>query len=264
MPTLAVLAAATLAVASIPDAGGQERAPETEQDSLVDRGGELYAEGCISCHGPDGEGVTGTGPPIGAAGTRGGDPPERGAGPSLVGVGAASAHLYLTTGYMPLDDPHEAPERTDPPYDDDEIDALVAYVASLGPGPPIPDVDPERGNLAEGREAFTEYCAGCHQVVGEGGVTIDAVAPELNEATPTQVAEAIRIGPYVMPRFGEELIDDATVDSIARYVEYAKAPRDEGGWGIGHIGPIPEGLAAWLVAVLGLGVVARIIGKRIA
>lgn len=229
--------------------------------SLVREGRELYADGCISCHGEQGEGEPGTGQATGAGRVQG-------AGPSLHDVGAASVDLYLSAGYMPLDDPRAAPSRSKPEYDREEIDALIAYVDSLGADEaeeeePIPSVRPERGSVAEGLQLFTENCAGCHQVAAEGGITAEAVAPELEQATPTQVGEAIRVGPYMMPRFSEKQLSDEQVDSIAAYVEYAKDPDDEGGWGIGHIGPIPEGLAAWLIAGLGLVGVARLIGKRI-
>ena len=76
------------------------------------------------------------------------------------------------------------------------------------------------------------------------------------------MAEAIRVGPYIMPRFGERQIDDRTLDSIARYVELTKDPVNEGGWGIGNIGPVPEGMIAWLLALAALLVVARLIGTR--
>src|ERR671922_113748 len=75
-------------------------------------------------------------------------------------------------------------------------------------------------------------------------------------------AEAIRTGPHLMPVFGRRQLDDSQVDSVIRYLEYARDPDDPGGWGIGHIGPIPEGLAAWLVAGLGLVGVTRLIGNR--
>jgi hypothetical protein len=64
-----------------------------------------------------------------------------------------------------------------------------------------------------------------------------------------------------MPRFGEEVLDDRALDSIARYVEFTKHPRDEGGWSIGHLGPVGEGVVAWLVAGLALLVVVRLLGK---
>lgn len=254
--TAAAVAVLAAAAGLFGVARAQQPTPDVPRPAAKS-GAELYAEGCIGCHGEDGRGVSGLGPAVAAD-------DKQGAGPSLIGVGAQSAHFYLTTGYMPLDDPHEPPKRSDPEYTPEEIDALVDHVASLGGGPPIPDVDPERGSVAQGRQAFTEHCAGCHQVVAEGGVVLDGVAPALDRATPTQIAEAIRIGPYLMPAWGEAQIDDRTVDSIARYVQYAKRPQDEGGWGIGHIGPIPEGLAAWLVTVFVLVGLARVIGKRLA
>lgn len=235
-------------------------APASAQPGLVDRGRALYADGCQSCHGPAGEGVEGTGRAIGAGRTQG-------AGPPLRGVGAASVDLYLTTGYMPIDDPREAPRPSEPAYDREEIDAIVAYVESLGgepAGPPIPDVRPQRGDVAEGFGLFAEHCAGCHQIAIQGGVVLDGIAPALTDSTPTQVGEAIRVGPYLMPRFGEAQISASEVDSLARYIEESKHPRDEGGWGIGHIGPVPEGLVAWLVAGVVLVGVARVIGRRLA
>jgi ubiquinol-cytochrome c reductase cytochrome c subunit len=51
------------------------------------------------------------------------------------------------------------------------------------------------------------------------------------------------------------------VDSIARYVQTTQHPDDAGGWGIGHIGPVPEGMVAWLLAGAALLIVARLIGE---
>jgi ubiquinol-cytochrome c reductase cytochrome c subunit len=66
-----------------------------------------------------------------------------------------------------------------------------------------------------------------------------------------------------MPRFDERRLDDEDVDSIARYVtKVARHPDNRGGWGIGNIGPIPEGLVAWLLAGGVLLLVARVIGER--
>jgi ubiquinol-cytochrome c reductase cytochrome c subunit len=221
---------------------------------LVQKGRALYVAGCISCHGDRAQGV----PPVGTKRGAGG---IQGAGPPLRGVGARSADFYLRTGYMPLRRPSDQPTRSAPSYSRTEIDALVAYVASLG-GPSIPKVNPSRGSLSEGLQLFTENCSGCHQVVGAGGVVTDAVAPALNAATPTQIAEAVRIGPYVMPRFTRTQLDDRQLDSIIRYVLYARDPDDRGGWDLGHVGPIPEGLLAWLLAGGVLVLVAALIGGR--
>jgi ubiquinol-cytochrome c reductase cytochrome c subunit len=245
LATLVTLLAAALAV--VPAAPAADR-------TAIEKGRDLYIARCVSCHGIDGRGVAPTGPVVGARDVRG-------AGPPLRGVGALAADFYLQTGYMPLGKATEQPRRGKPAYPPNEIDGLVAYIASLG-GPAIPHPRPERGDVAEGLHLFTENCAGCHQIVGEGGVVTDVVAPDLKAATPVQIAEAVRIGPYVMPRFSKRNLSDEQLDSIIAYVRQTQHPADRGGWGIGHIGPVPEGLVAWLLAGTALVLLARSIGSR--
>jgi ubiquinol-cytochrome c reductase cytochrome c subunit len=225
----------------------------SSEDSRVARGRDVFAANCASCHGPQGEGVPA--PRRGSGGIIG-------LGPPLRGVGARAADFYLRTGYMPLRNPYDQPHRQRPLLPDRDIDAVVAYVASLG-GPGVPKPHPERGSLSEGLQLFTEHCAGCHQVVGAGGYVTGSVAPPLDRATAVQIAEAVRVGPYVMPRFGQRQISDRQLDSIIRYVEYARDPKDSGGWAIGHLGPVPEGMVAWLIAGSALVLVAVVIGKRL-
>jgi ubiquinol-cytochrome c reductase cytochrome c subunit len=208
------------------------------------RGNHLYGQYCIACHGANGRGI----PHL---------------APSLQGAGALAADFYLRTGYMPLRKTGMQPRRSRVLFDEEEIRALVAYVASLGNGPPIPRPQPERGNLSEGMKLFTEHCAGCHQVVAEGGYVTGAVPPPLEESTAVQIAQAVRIGPYVMPRFSKQAISDRELDSIIRYIQYAKSPDDRGGWAIGHLGPVPEGLVTWFLAGAVLVGVCIVIGKRL-
>jgi ubiquinol-cytochrome c reductase cytochrome c subunit len=110
--------------------------------------------------------------------------------------------------------------------------------------------------------AFRDHCAGCHSINARGGVAPPGMAPALQQASATQIAEAVRVGPYLMPRFDERQISDAQLNSIVAYVLAQRHPDDRGGWGIGHIGPIPEGLVAWLLAGTALLIVARLIGER--
>jgi ubiquinol-cytochrome c reductase cytochrome c subunit len=204
-----------------------------------EHGLQLYAANCLSCHG------------------------DRTKAPSLRGVGALAADFELRTGYMPLHALGEQPRRSRVLFSERELDALVVYIASLGKGPPIPKPHPERGNLSEGLRLFTENCAGCHQVVAEGGYLTGAIAPPLKNASATQIAEAVRLGPYVMPSFPPSLISDRQLDSIARYVLQTRHPTDRGGWSIGHLGPVPEGMATWLLAAAVLVATCLVIGRRL-
>jgi ubiquinol-cytochrome c reductase cytochrome c subunit len=99
--------------------------------------------------------------------------------------------------------------------------------------------------------------------VAEGGYVTNVRVPPLGRATPVQIAEAVRAGPYVMPQFSREDISDRQLDSIIRYVQYAKHPDDRGGWAIGHIGPIPEGMVTWFIGATVLLGVCVLIGKRL-
>ena len=241
------LACAGLAVAlwASPRAPAQPMATGTRgaEGGDVAVGRQLFSQACSACHGFAGRGIPGM-------------------GPDLTHAGAAAADFYLRTGRMPLSAPDQEPVRAEPVYNDREIRNLVAYVASLGPGPAIPAVDPARGDLARGREVFTSDCAGCHQVVGRGGIMPGGVAPALQQTTPTQIAEAVRVGPFLMPPFSPRELPRADLDSVARYVLWTRAPANYGGWGIGNLGPIPEGMVAWLLAGVALLCVARLLGER--
>jgi ubiquinol-cytochrome c reductase cytochrome c subunit len=157
------------------------------------------------------------------------------------------------------------PQRNRVQFSDREIRAIEDYVDSLtpSPGPPIPRPDPAAGNVSQGLQLFTEHCAGCHQAVAEGGVVTGARVPPLNEATATQIAQAVRIGPYVMPKFDQKDITHDELNSIIRYVQYAQHPDDAGGAGIGHLGPFPEGLVAWGIAGILLVGICVLIGERV-
>ena len=212
--------------------------------ALAAEGYNLYQEGCASCHG------------LALHGTRG-------VAPSLIGVGAGPVDFYLSTGRMPLDNPRAEPSRNPPPYTRSQIDALIAYISEFG-GPAAPTADPSKGSLSLGLHQFTLNCAGCHQSVARGGLVLGAVVPNLDHATPQQIAEAVRMGPYLMPHFSANQINQHDLDSIAAYIVWTRHPDNAGGWGIDNIGPIPEGMVAWFIGLTALVIVARLIGERMA
>jgi ubiquinol-cytochrome c reductase cytochrome c subunit len=256
IPLVLALLAVPIAIAEAQPPQGITRPADESGLSDQQLGAQLYAGNCSSCHGISGEGVTPPRPGAGGGGVTEG-------GPSLRGVGALSADFYLRTGLMPLRDPHEQPWRRRVLFSERELRALTKYVASLGPGPAVPNPTPERGSLAEGMHLFTDHCAGCHQVAGEGGYVTNARVPRLKDATPRQIAEAVRVGPYLMPSFSQKAISDRQLDSIIAYLQAAKKPDDRGGWGIGHIGPVPEGIVAWFVAAFVLVGLCALIGERL-
>jgi ubiquinol-cytochrome c reductase cytochrome c subunit len=212
---------------------------------LVQQGRELYLTGCASCHGGNGEGT------------------DR--APSVVNAGAASASFYLTTGRMPAAQgvPFQPP-RKQPAYPPEQIDALVAYVASLGTGPPIPVVDVANADVSQGGVLYRANCAACHQSAGAGGaLSYGNAAPPLRAATAEQVVEAMRIGPGEMPVFNEATFSDAQADDISAYVQYLRNPDNRGGAALGGNGPVPEGLVALIAGLGGLVFISvLIVGRR--
>ncbi len=192
-------------------------------------GKALFDADCARCHGSLGRGL-----------------PDM--GPSLTNAGALAADFYLSTGYMPLADPHVQPSRTRVLFTPAQLHALVGYVASLGHGPSIPTPHWQDASVGAGRQLFADNCAGCHQIMARGGVATGARIPPLQDATPRQVAEAVRIGPYLMPRFSTGQIGAKQLDDLVAYVQYTRHPDNAGGWSLGELGPWPEGMVTWLLA----------------
>lgn len=236
-PVLGLVLLAGFVVLAVGPARGQPVRSRGEDLDQLETGQRLYTTGCSTCHGLKGEGSS--------------------LAPALQGVGAASVDFYVSSGRMPLDRPDEQAVRKPPKYSRPQIDALVAYVTSFGPGgPEVPELDLAEADLVEGGELYRANCAACHGSVGIGGaLAYGTQAPALYRSTEVQVAEAVRIGPGSMPVFGPETLTDEEVQDIVKYVRYLKNPDDRGGSGLGHAGPIPEGFVGWLVG-LGLLVAA--------
>lgn len=208
---------------------------QAEEDPL---GRRLYETSCVTCHGVDGLGTE--------------------LGPSLEGVGAASVDFSLRTGRMPLANPGDQPARRPPIFDDDEIAAIVRYLAPVVEGgPEIPDVDIAGADLARGATLFLDNCAACHGA-GAGGDSVGGgqIAPPLTRSEPIEIVEAIRIGPGLMPRWGESTIEPSDAEAVAAYLVWLRDHADEGGLQLGRVGAVAEGLIA---GVVGLGLILLVI-----
>jgi len=66
-----------------------------------------------------------------------------------------------------------------------------------------------------------------------------------------------------MPKFSQRDLTDRQLDSIVRYVEFTKNPTRPGGWGLGYLWPVPEGLVTWFIAIPALIVLCLLLGRRL-
>jgi quinol---cytochrome-c reductase cytochrome c subunit len=220
----------------------------SNEEELVKQGRELFLVGCAFCHGQNAEGQT--------------DVNDKLIGPSLVGVGAAAVDFQMGTGRMPLAAPGQQAPSKRTAYSQDEIAAIAAYVGSLAPGPAIPtskDYSTEGLTAQERQEAvvrggqiFLTNCTACHNFTGAGGaMPRGGYAPRILDTDPRHIYEAMLTGPGPMDNFSNgNLSPDEKRDVIA-YIQSMKEQPGYGGFSLGSLGPVSEGLFAWVVGIGG-------------
>ncbi len=242
---LGLLFTGTLYAAFAPAQAQQAR---TDADQVA-KGRELFLVGCAFCHGQNGEGVS----------TRNGNQ----IGPSLVGVGAAAVDFQVGTGRMPMAQPGQQAPRKRVAYDDEETAAMAAYVASLGPGPAVPnesDYSIEGLSAAEREEAvarggqiFLTNCTACHNFAGSGGaMPRGGYAPQIRGVEPKYIYEAMLTGPQSMDNFSNGNISPEEKRDVIAYLGAIDEQPGYGGFGLGALGPVGEGLIAWVIGLGGL------------
>ncbi len=223
------------AYAAITATSSADASSQTRVEKLTEEGEKLFAANCASCHGLQAQGT--------------------GDAPSLIGVGAAAVDFQVGTGRMPMAAQGPQAEKKPVQFTDEQIAALAAWVASLSPGPAIPD---ERylqgdGDLAVGAELFRINCAMCHNVAGAGGaLTEGKFAPALAGVTPKHIYEAMITGPQNMPVFNDANITPEDKSAIISYLKYIETNSSPGGFDLGSLGPVSEGLFVWIFALGGI------------
>ena len=226
------------------------QADDTAQSLAIDEGKKLYSVGCATCHGTGGQGSSD--------------------GPSLVGVGAAAVDFQVGTGRMPAQQPGAQVPKKKVIYSQAEIDQLAAYIASLGAGPSIPtknQVNPEGADIAKGGELFRTNCAQCHNFTGKGGaLTHGKFAPSLEGVDPKHIYEAMQTGPQNMPSFPDTTLSEKNKKDIIAYLDAVNGEDtvEPGGLGLGGLGPVSEGLFAWIFGLGALIAVAVWVAARTA
>ena len=203
--------------------------------SDTEEGEKLFEANCATCHG------------MGAGGTQD--------GPSLVGVGAAAVDFQVGTGRMPMQMNGPQAYKKPAQFNEQQTHELSAYVASLGPGPAIPEagVLDEQGDAAKGGELFRTNCAMCHNAAAAGGaLTRGKFAPALADVSGKHIYEAMVTGPQNMPVFSDSNITPEGKRDIVTFLKQIESTGSPGGADLGALGPVPEGLFVWIA---GLGVI---------
>jgi ubiquinol-cytochrome c reductase cytochrome c subunit len=213
----------------------------------VDEGRALFLRNCSSCHGLNAEGSSD--------------------GPSLVGVGAAAVDFQVATGRMPAASSTVAQvPRKRVQFTEEEIAAMAAYVATLGPGPAIPSeeqLDYSDADVAEGGEIYRTNCSMCHNYAGSGGaLTQGKYAPSLKGVDPRHIYEAMLTGPQSMPVFGDKTMTPEEKQAIIAFLKNSESEPAPGGATLGKLGPVTEGGIGWLVGLGGLIACAVWLGAK--
>ncbi len=227
LATGGIYAAATSATAA-------DAASESQLAAITEEGEKLFAANCASCHGPQAEGTED--------------------GPSLVGVGAASVDFQVGTGRMPMAAQGPQAERKPVQFTEEQIHALATWVATLAPGPAVPTDEQLVGDdITRGGELFRINCAMCHNVAGAGGaLTEGKFAPGLMGVSSKHIYEAMITGPQNMPVFNDANITPEDKSAIITYLKYLENNPSPGGYELGSLGPVSEGLFVWIFALGGI------------
>jgi ubiquinol-cytochrome c reductase cytochrome c subunit len=212
--------------------GAATAAPKAADDTSAGR--QVFIANCASCHGVNGEGRT--------------------TAPALIGVGAAAVDFQVGTGRMPLAISGPQAPKSEVMLSPEKIEQLAAYVASLGPGPAIPSTeatDVTKGDSSRGSLIFRTNCAMCHNTAGKGGaLTKGKYAPPVTGSTPVHMYEAMVTGPQSMPVFNDNTINPQSKRDIIAYLDDIQKAPTPGGLSLGAIGPVSEGLVAWLIGLV--------------
>jgi len=219
-------------------ATADESATTAASQQMLDEGQKLFASNCATCHGLEAQGTDD--------------------GPSLIGVGAASVDFQVGTGRMPMAVSGPQAEEKPVQFTDDQVKQMSAWVASLAPGPAIPEDEylQADGDATNGAELFRINCAMCHNVAGAGGaLTEGKYAPPLGGVDEAHIYEAMLTGPQNMPVFNDLNISPEDKADIITYLKYLDANPSPGGFELGSLGPVAEGLFIW---IFGLGAVVAV------
>ena len=234
----------------------------TDTSALIEQGKQLYDQTCITCHGANLQGI-----------------PERGT--SLIGVGEAAVYFQVKSGRMPaVRNEAQMPMRGWNRYSPEQTDALGAFVQANGGGPEV--VRDADGSIAEksligsgrgsattpsdsatGGDLFRQNCASCHNFTGKGGtLSAGKFAPNLENASESEIYTAMLTGPENMPKFSDRQLSPDEKKDIIAYVVNSNEAAEPGGLGLGGFGPAAEAGVIWVVGIVAVVGATLWIGAR--
>jgi ubiquinol-cytochrome c reductase cytochrome c subunit len=235
--------------ASVTGAGTSASAapPATVAKAQITAGRQLFLQDCDSCHGFYAQGTS--------------------QAPGLIGVGSAAVNFQVSTGRMPAAEQGAENSRKPPRLTPKQTTEISEYIGSLGGGPATPSdaqVSTAGANVGLGQQLFIANCSQCHNFVGAGGaLTYGKFAPALTQSTNRQIYEAMQTGPEAMPVFNDTTITPSEKRDIIAYVTQTRTQPNPGGFSLGRVGPVTEGLVAFLGVLLFMVLMAMwITGKK--
>ncbi len=139
--------------------------------------------------------------------------------------------------------------------------------------------------LAYGRQLFEVTCATCHGIdaqgsargpslIGVGAAAVDfqistgrmpakEIGAQMQEKRPVMnrtqtlavanyiasLGEAMLTGPEAMPVFSDSTVTPDQKRAIIRYVTQTRSEPNPGGFSLGRVGPVTEGIVGWLAGI---------------
>lgn len=200
----------------------------------IAEGEALFNANCATCHGMDAVGSDN--------------------GPSLIGVGAASVHFQVGTGRMPMQ--MNGPQAQVKPvqFTEEQTLQMSAYVASLAPGPAIPDAQYTQadGDAAHGAELFRINCAMCTTwplpVVPSPRVSSRRSFRRSTPSTSTSHADRPAEHAGLQRHEPHAAGQGRHHHAISWMTENTNMV---GGYNLGGVGPVAEGLFIWVFGIGG-------------
>ena len=229
---------------AVATAAATSEASSVYTDAQREAGNKLFLNNCASCHGKNAEGTQNA--------------------PSLIGVGAAAVDFQVSTGRMPGQASGPQLQVKPVQFTEEDIAAMAAWVDSLAPGPAVPtEAELTGGDAVKGGQLFRINCAMCHNAVGAGGaLTQGKYAPSLKGSSSKTIVEAMLTGPQNMPVFPNTDLSPKAKKDIVAYLETVQNTPSIGGYDLGSLGPVVEGLFAWIFMLGSLVLITIWLGAK--